>query len=83
MVNGTIGRILRPIDLELVGMKYVWECRRTFIALFGMVVLAGLSAYNGMDSSTAISAIAIGVAGANAAEKGWKAQASKKYTSGE
>jgi hypothetical protein len=62
-------------------MKHVTECRRTFIAIFSIVCLVALSAYNGVDPTTAVSAIAIGVAGANAAEKGWKAQASKKYIS--
>lgn len=61
-------------------MKNLLYCRRTFTAFFSIISLVGLSAYNGFDPSMAVASIAVGLAGANAWEKGWKAQAPERYT---
>lgn len=63
-------------------MKNLLYCRRTYIATLSILALAGLSAYGGFDPSMAIASIAVGLAGANAFEKGWSAQATEpeRYT---
>ena len=52
-------------------MKQIFECRRSSLALIGIAVL-GTALFFGHDTSAAISAICMGVAGANAYEKGKK-----------
>lgn len=49
-------------------MKQIFNCRRSSLALIGMIIL-GVSMWSGTDTSQAIAAICIGVAGANAFEK--------------
>jgi len=49
-------------------VKYLWDCRRTFLGLSGVLVLGLLGYLKAMDVSMAISAIVIGIAGANAYE---------------
>lgn len=61
-------------------MKYFMVCRRTFIAVFAISCLTGLALANGFDPSMAIASVAIGLAGANAAEKAMQARAEKRYT---
>jgi hypothetical protein len=48
-------------------MKYLYECRRTFIAFFAICVLAWLG-YRGADVASIIGFIVAAVAGANAAQ---------------
>jgi hypothetical protein len=49
-------------------MKYVWTCRRTFLAVLGMLGLFVLGLVNGSDVASSIAAVAIGLAAANAGE---------------
>ena len=49
-------------------MKQIFQCRRSSLALIGMVIL-GAGLYFGKDTSSAIAAICIGIAGANSYEK--------------
>ena len=49
-------------------MRYLFECRRTFLTLMGILCLMFLSFYLKMDMSGAIAMIVMGVAGANAAQ---------------
>lgn len=49
-------------------MKKIFECRRSSLALLGMIIL-GVGLYFGKDTSNAIAAICIGIAGANSYEK--------------
>ena len=49
-------------------MIAIFKCRRSSLALLGMVIL-GAAMFSGTDTSGAIAMICIGVAGANAAEK--------------
>lgn len=49
-------------------MKKLFSCRRSSLALIGMVIL-GAGMFSGVDTSNAIAAVCIGVAGANAFEK--------------
>lgn len=49
-------------------MKKIFSCRRSSLALIGMLILAA-SMWSGQDTSQAIAMICIGVAGANAYEK--------------
>ena len=60
-------------------MKYFAVCRRTFIAVFSILCMTGLSVVNGFDPSMAIASVAIGLAGANAAEKAMTARGEKRY----
>ena len=52
-------------------MKHLFSCRRTFLSFSGLVIL-GISLFKGVDTSSAIAAICIGLSGANAAEKALK-----------
>jgi len=47
----------------------ILNCRRSKIALYSITILAALFAFKGVDTSTAIASIAIGIAGSNAWEK--------------
>ncbi len=49
-------------------MKEIFSCRRSSLALIGMLIL-GAAMWSGQDTSSAISMICIGVASANAYEK--------------
>jgi hypothetical protein len=49
-------------------MKTILECRRSIIAIFAISCLAAINLYKGTDCSSAIAAVAIGLAGANSAE---------------
>lgn len=49
-------------------MKQIFNCRRSSLALIGMVIL-GAAMWSGQDTSQAIAMVCIGVAGANAYEK--------------
>jgi hypothetical protein len=51
-------------------MKNLSYCRRTFIAFFAVTTLGLLGYFKGTDVSIPIATIAIGLAGANAYEKG-------------
>lgn len=46
----------------------IFKCRRSSLALIGIVVL-GAAMWSGTDTSNAIAMICMGVAGANAFEK--------------
>ena len=50
-------------------MRSMWTCRRTWIAFYAITSLAVLMYTRDVDTSTAIAAIAMGIAGANSAEK--------------
>lgn len=55
-------------------MKHIWECRRTgmaFISIMGLIAAMLLGKY---DTSGAIAAVAIGLAGANAYQKKGRAE---------
>lgn len=49
-------------------MIQIFRCRRSSLALLGMVIL-GAAMFSGQDTSNAIAMICMGVAGANAYEK--------------
>jgi hypothetical protein len=49
-------------------MLEIFRCRRSSLALLGMIILGG-AMYSGQDTSQAIAMICMGVAGANAFEK--------------
>lgn len=49
-------------------MKQIFSCRRSSLALIGMVIL-GAAMWSGIDTSNAIAMICMGIAGANAFEK--------------
>ena len=49
-------------------MNRMLSCRRTGCAVLGMILCA-MGMYYGMDTSPAIAAICIGIAGANSYEK--------------
>jgi hypothetical protein len=49
-------------------MAKIMTCRRTFICTLSVICLTAIALVKGMDVSTSIAAIAIGIAGANAAE---------------
>lgn len=50
-------------------MKHIFSCRRSSIALIGIITLAVIALHKGHDVSMAISTIVLAVAGANAYEK--------------
>lgn len=50
-------------------MGNVLKCRRTITALFGITCLTAIALVKGLDTSTAIASVAIGLAAANATEK--------------
>lgn len=50
-------------------MKYLLQCRRFITSNFAIVCLTFLGAYKGMDTSTTIAMVAMGLAASNAAEK--------------
>ena len=51
-------------------MKYIFNCRRTFIAIFSISALIALGFYTkSTDVAIAISTIAVGLAASNAYEK--------------
>lgn len=52
-------------------MKHIWNCRRTGMAFLSILSLS-IALFMGHDTSSAIAAVAIGLAGANAAEKSLK-----------
>ena len=47
-------------------MMKIWTCRRSSIAVIAIAALTSIAIYKGMDTSSAIAAIALGIAGANA-----------------
>jgi len=47
----------------------ILQSRRFMIGLAAIVALVVLAVYNGIDTSTAIAAVAMGVAGSNAVQK--------------
>lgn len=49
-------------------MIEIFKCRRSSLALIGMVIL-GAAMWSGQDTSSAIAMICMGIAGANAYEK--------------
>ena len=57
-------------------MKAIFSCRRSSLALLGMLIL-GAGLFAGHDTSMAISAICIGIAGANSFEAASKNKGSK------
>lgn len=62
-------------------MIKIWNCRRSSLALLGMVIL-GAAMWSGHDTSGAIAMICIGVAGSNAAEKAVIGKADKENNNG-
>lgn len=50
-------------------MIKIFKCRRSSLAVIGMILLTGLAYSKGVDVSMAIASISIGVSGANAFEK--------------
>jgi len=55
-------------------MKYIWTCRRTFVAVFAITNLTILGLYAGLDVAAAIATTALAVAAANAAQKSFQKQ---------
>jgi hypothetical protein len=53
-------------------MRYVLDCRRTFIAIFAINCLFLLGLVKGQDVATSIAAVAMGLAAANAGERALK-----------
>lgn len=51
-----------------VFMWKIFKCRRSSLAVLGMVILAGLGAYLKVDTSGAIAMIVMGVAVSNAGQ---------------
>jgi len=49
-------------------MKEIFSCRRSSLALIGMLIL-GAAMWSGIDTSGSIAMICIGIASANAYEK--------------
>lgn len=49
-------------------MLKIFSCRRSSIALIGMVLLSALGAYLKVDTSGSIAMIVMGIAAANASE---------------
>lgn len=56
-------------------MKHLWNCRRTGVAVLGMLLLSIPLIMGKADTSTAIAMVALGLAGANSHEKAVKAKA--------
>jgi hypothetical protein len=50
-------------------MWMMLKSRRTFIAVIAIILLGIMGIYKGIDTSMSISAVAIGLAGANAYQK--------------
>jgi len=50
-------------------MKQIFNCRRSSLALIGMLILGASLIWGKYDTSAAIAMICMGVAGANAFEK--------------
>lgn len=50
-------------------MKYIWTCRRTFVALFAISCLTALGLTAGLEVSGSIATVALAVAASNAAQK--------------
>jgi len=46
----------------------ILKCRRTTVAILGMLCCVAITNLTGADTSAAVAAIALGVAGANAAQ---------------
>ena len=49
-------------------MKKLFNCRRSLLAMFGMLCLTSMALLKGMDTSSAIAAVTMAVAAANAAQ---------------
>jgi hypothetical protein len=52
-------------------MLEIFKCRRSSLALLGMLILGG-AMFSGQDTSSAIATICVGIAGANSIEKTFK-----------
>lgn len=50
-------------------MKYIWVCRRTFVAIFAISCLTAIGVMTDLDVASAIATTALAVAGANSAQK--------------
>ena len=48
-------------------MKHLWDCRRTFVAVFAMLCLLWLG-YRGADVAGSVAFIVASIAGANASQ---------------
>lgn len=57
------------------------SCRRTFVAIIGLLGLFALGALKGMDVGMPIAAICMGLAGANAYERSETSKSGAAYTS--
>jgi hypothetical protein len=55
-------------------MKNILLCRRTFIAFISIAALLAMNLVNTLDTSSAVAAVAIALAGSNAAEGALKAK---------
>ena len=58
-------------------MKKIWNCRRSSIAVIGIIVL-GAGLFNGIDTANAISALCIGIGASNAYEKAEKSKSENR-----
>lgn len=56
-------------------MKHIYQCRRTFVAISGLIGLTFLGYTKDIDVATSMAAIAIGLAGANSYEGSKKKEA--------
>ena len=53
-------------------MKYVFECRRTFTAIFSIICLTSLGIMVKAEVAGAIATIAMAIAASNACQKVWE-----------
>lgn len=59
-------------------MKHVFKCRRTFVAVLGIVCLTLLGLVNNLDVGVAVAGCVAAICGANAAEASMKHKHSPK-----
>lgn len=49
-------------------MRKLWSCRRSMLALIGMLLMAGIGLYLKVDTSGAIAMVVLSVSAANAGQ---------------
>jgi hypothetical protein len=64
-------------------MRKIFSCRRSSIALIGMILLTALGIINGIDVSLAITGIVASIAGANSYENATMIKSSKISAGGQ
>jgi len=56
-------------------MKQIFQCRRSSLALISLLIMGGVMAYNGTDTSMAMASVVGLIGAANSYEKSTKAKA--------